>query len=251
MTLLKHEIRDLTRSPVMWVITGILFLLMALFYFSLIESFINHAQSANITSKNPQSVSLLILPTYFSWLGLILSGIVPFFVIRQYPRIQQLGVWDLLRLSPVKKASIVLQKFLALCIVMTPIVALLSALPLTMMLATDLDYGLWATNALGMTLMVLLTMSICSLFASISKSYLLTLVGGYGFLILTKVLQLAASSTNSEIFYYLSAFTHQATFMRGIINSPSVLYFIIFICANLYLSAYLINEDNLHQVIDE
>jgi ABC-2 type transport system permease protein len=120
-------------------------------------------------------------------------------------------------------------------------------MPASLGLGTSLDWGKLAAAALGLFLL-LASFSAAGLFlSSLVKQPVIAAVTTFGLLIFLVVLYLSGKSheTGSEIFIYLSHFSHFWSFIQGIFDSADIAYYLLFISGFIILTIQKIDNERL------
>jgi len=163
---------------------------------------------------------------------------MPVLTMRSFAEERRNKTLPLLISSPLSFTQIVLGKYLALILLISLIVVMVSLMPLSLSIGTELDYGRVATCALGLFLLLSSFAAAGLYISSLTAQPIIAAVASFGFLMLLVILYISGtSSTNaSELFIYLSHISHVFTFTDGILNSSDIAYYLIFILLFLALS---------------
>src|SRR5690606_14153374 len=160
------------------------------------------------------------------------------------------GAIKLLYSSPVSNDPLVVGKYLAVVVYALAITAVLGVYSVhSMIVIENVEYKLILTGLLGLFLMVCAYAAI-GLFMSSITSY--TVVAAMGTLAILALLNMAGSMWQEiefvrEITYWLSISGRAGTFIRGMITSEDVLYFLVVIA--MFVSFCIIRLQNGRQKV--
>lgn len=247
LTIALSEFKRLFNSPLAWSILAILQFILALLFLMFIEEFIGVVQPLTATMENPPGVTKIIVSPLYLWSGIIMLAVIPIMTMRVFAEERMNKTLTLLLSSPLSSAQIVLGKFIALLIFIFLLVLMISAMPLALALGTDLDWGLVFTSALGLFLLLSSFAAAGIYLSSLTSQPIIAAVSSFGFLLLLVVLYLSGSSqsNSSEVFVYLSHFSHFLPFLEGVFDSSDLVYYLLFIIGFLVLTIRKLDNDRL------
>jgi ABC-2 type transport system permease protein len=159
---------------------------------------------------------------------------------------RKLGTWELLLTAPIRDGEIVLGKFAgSLATLMLMLVPTLYY-PLLLIYFGDPDFGPMATSYLGLLLLAAAALAVGIFASSLSSNQLIAAVLAGG--ILFALWFLGAASTllpeaPGRFLAYLSPAYHFPDFMRGIIDTRALVFFVSLTALFLYLATRLVEAD--------
>ena len=241
------EFRRFFRTPMPWVLLAVVQLILAYLFLAQTEDYISNIQPQIIASQAAYGVTDIVLTRIFTFAGILMLAIMPLLTMRSFAEERQNHTLTLLRAAPVSATQIVLGKFLALELFILCLIALISLMPLSLILGTSLDIGQLMSALLGLFLL-LSSFAAAGLFlSSLTKHAMMAALAGFGFLLILALLHFAGTRTDrpSELLVYLSHFSHYLSFVNGIIDSRDVLYYLLFITTFLALSVRKLDNERL------
>lgn len=241
LTVARTEARRIFVSPLAWAvlavmqsILGIVFLLLLLEY-----------------AQNPKGqdqytgIADYIGSGLYGFATLVLLLIMPILTMRLFAEERKTGSLTLLLSSPVSLIQIVLGKFLGLSVFIFATIALLGAMPLVLMVGTDLDVGRIAAGLLGLTLLMM-SLGAAGLFVStLTKEPTIAAVGSFGLLLLFWMLQIMGTQHGviGDVLGYLALVSHFENLRHGIFSSADVVYYLLFTGLFLWLAVLRLDSE--------
>lgn len=163
-TIAGKELRALFASPLAWLVLTVVQVILGYGFLRRLDDFLQ-IQSQLAQMASPPGVTELVAAPTFATAAAVLLFAVPLLAMRMIAEERRNQTLTLLMSAPVSMTEIILGKFLGLMVFLSIIVLLVLAMPLTLVTATRLDFGLLA----GLTLALLLLaagFSAVSLYAS-------------------------------------------------------------------------------------
>ncbi len=243
----RNEFRRLFNSPLAWSILAILQFILALLFLMFIEEYIAVVQAMTATMDNPPGVTKIIVSPLYLWAGIIMLAVIPVMTMRVFAEERMNKTLTLLLSSPLSSTQIVLGKFLALLLFILLLVLMISLMPLSLTLGTSLDWGMVFSSSLGLLLLLSSFAAAGIYLSSLSAQPIIAAVSSFGLLLFLVILYLSGSSqsNSSEVFVYLSHFSHFLPFLDGYLDSSDVVYYLLFIVGFLILTIRKLDNDRL------
>jgi len=123
------------------------------------------------------------LQAFFGMLPLMLIVFVPALVMRVWAEERRSGTLEILMSLPLDEGHLVLGKFLGVMGFLTLMLALIAAMPYSLLLGTPLDTGLLTAGALGLWLMMAAFAATGIFVSSLTREPAIAAVGGFGTLL--------------------------------------------------------------------
>lgn len=238
LTIARLEFRRMFYSPLAWVVLAIVQFVLALIFLSTLQNFIDTIEPRLTGISGAPGVTELVVSPLFMWSGIIMLAVSPLLTMRSFSEELQSRTLPLLTSAPVSVTEIVLGKYLGLMSFMLLMILMVSLMPLSLSLGTHLDWGQLAAAVLGLVLL-LASFSAAGLYiSSLTGQPTLAAVGTFGLLLFLVVLYISGTSQNtaSQLFIYLSQFSHFLSFLRGEFRSSDLAYYLLFILTFLVLT---------------
>jgi len=234
------EFKRFFNSPLAWSILAILQFILAMMFLLLIDGFIAGVQTQTVGQDASIGVTDVVVSRLYLWAGVIMLGVMPILTMRSFAEERMNKTLPLLISAPISFTQLVLGKYLALILLILIVVIMVSLMPLSLFLGTELDYGRVATSALGLFLLLSSFAAAGLYISALTAQPIIAAVASFGLLLLLVVFYISGtSSTNaSELFIYLSHISHFFSFSDGILNSVDIAYYIIFIVLFLVLTVH-------------
>ena len=241
------EFKRLFNFPLAWSVLAILQFILALMFLMFMEEFIAVIQPATATMQNPPGVTAVVLSPLYLWAGIIMLAVMPIMTMRLFAEERMNKTLTLLLSSPLSSTQIVLGKFIGVLFFIVLLVAMIILMPLSLTVGTTLDWGVILTSSLGLFLL-LSSFAAAGLFiSSLTSQPIIAAISSFGLLLLLVVLYLSGSSqsNSSEIFIYLSHFSHFLPFLEGVFDTSDLVYYLLFIVGFLVLAIRKLDNDRL------
>lgn len=241
-----RELRSLFLSPLAWIILGVMQILLAWKFLSYIEMFFS-LQPDLINIKNAPGVTDLVVAPLFDFSKILLLIICPLITMRLLSEEKQSGTLKLLLSSPVSMTEIILGKYLGALSFFVIIILITGLMPLSLISATDLDMGKFASGMLGQFLTVAAFAALGLYMSSLSKQPVNAAAGTFGLLILFWIINIASNATTegNNFFNTISMTYHSIQMLRGIVYTSDIAYFVLFSLGFILLSIRQLDAQRL------
>ena len=147
-----RELRSMFLSPLAWTVLAVSQLILCWIFFSQIDAFFS-IQEEITTLANAPGVTDLVVAPLLEIASVMLLMISPLLTMRLISEERRNGTLTLLLSSPISISEIVLGKFLGIALFYLILVGMISLMPLSLMMGTDLDLGKLAAGLLGLLLL--------------------------------------------------------------------------------------------------
>ena len=233
-TIAWRELRNLFLSPLAWVL---------LFAVQLIHGWLFAVYVEGVLAAPPNGVTGvtdLVAGNLFGVASFLMLLVVPLLSMRLFSEERRNGSLTLLLSAPVRVSEIVLGKYLGLMGLLALMVALLTAMPLSLAAGTQLDYGKLAAEGLGL-LLLLSAFAAAGLFMStLTRQPVVAAIASFGLLMFLWVISsLGRGNLHlSSGLHYLSLLDHYFSLLRGTFDSADVIFYLLFSIVFLSLSMW-------------
>lgn len=229
-----RELRSMFLSPLAWAVLAVTQFILAWSFFSQIDFFFSIQSELTTIPNAPGVTDLVVMPT-FEVASIILLMVTPLLTMRLISEEKRNGSIALLLSSPVSMTQIVLGKYLGIILFMLIFIAMISLMPLSLLIGTELDLGKIAAGLLALALLLAAFSSAGLFLSSLTENPVVAAISTFGLLLLLWIIS-RNSGDNSDIFNHLSLLTHFAPMLRGLVSTADVAYFLIFIFTFLILT---------------
>ena len=224
-----NDMRRIWLQPLVWIILGLTFIVIALLFLVFLSNFINDIQVKYAgLEQAPGVTDSVFYPTLF-WSSIIGALMMPIFTLRIITEEKLRKQHVLLSSSPIAKYKIIAGKTLALLSVIIAFALLNLSFPAVIALTANLDWGKILAGVVGMIFFQLSYTCVYIWVASLTQNLMFTLLASFGFFLMSFVLFFSATSkdSSSELFLYLSGFSHMLAPLSGLITSQDLLFYTI------------------------
>ena len=185
-TIAAKELKGLFASPLAWMVLTVVQLISGYAFLKRLDDFLQ-IQPQLVQLASPPGVTELVVAPLYATTAIVLLFAVPLLGMRSIAEERRNQTMVFLTSAPLSITQIVLGKFLGLALFVTLIVALVTAMPLTLAASTQLDYGLIASLAAGL-LLIAAAFSAVSLYISSLTTYPVAAAFGAFAALLTMIL---------------------------------------------------------------
>ena len=237
----QKELRAYFASPIAYIVIGFFALLFGWFYVGILDWFVRQGMQMGQFGMGPQNVNVnqqMIRPLLLN-MTVVFLFLLPLITMRTYAEEKRSGTIELLLTAPLTDWQIVLGKFLGAM-----------ALYAAMLALTLVHFGLlfvfghpeWkpiATAYLGLLLFGGCFISIGLFVSSLTKNQIIAGAATFGVFLLLWVIDWIGQSLgpNGEaILKYLSMTDHLDDFVKGVIDTKHLVYYLSFIAFGLFLT---------------
>lgn len=231
-----RELRNLFVTPLGWTVLVLVQAIQGLLFYRLTQAYLNAPVITGAKAGITYNIAALSLGTS----GYIALLVVPLLTMNLISGERQRATLPLLLSSPVSGLQVVLGKYLGVLGFLAVLLAMLTAMPLFLLIGTPLDMGLLASALLGTFLLLAAYAALGLYMSALAPRPALAALGTVVVLLLLWVVELLASTgidAMDATLAYLSAFQHLEPMLRGAVDSRDLAYFLLAIFAFVSLSA--------------
>ncbi len=221
-TIALREFKSYLASPMAYVVTGI-FLVLTGFLFSI--------SSATYSETSIRG--------FLVWGSILLLLLAPVLTMRLLAEERKMGTLELLLTAPVRDSEVIAGKFLGSLGILTAMLALTFYYPILLRWFGDPDWGPIATGYLGLFLLGSVSLAVGLFASSLTSNQLVAAMVAGGILFALWFLGMAADlvpEALGEVIGYLSLSYHFPDFMRGIIDTRGIIYYLSITALFLFLA---------------
>ena len=247
LTVALTEFKRMFNSPFAWSVLAILQFILAMMFLTRVDEFVASYQQQIATVDNAPGATFFIVSPIYLWAGIIMLAVIPILTMRSFAEERMNQTLTLLRSSPLSSTQIVLGKYFSILLFVILFVAMLSLMPLAISFGTEIDWGMVATSSLGLFFLLASFAAAGIFLSSLTSQPVIAAISSFGLLMFLVVLYLSggSQSNSSELFIYLSHFSHFETFVRGVIDTSDIVYYLLFIVGFLVLAVRKLDNDRL------
>ncbi|WP_293387369.1 ABC transporter permease [Nevskia sp.] len=241
LTIARAEARRIFVSPLAWTVLAVLQSILGVVFLLLI---LDYAQNP----RGPESsvgLSDYIGGGLYSFATLVLLLVMPLLTMRLFAEERKNGSLTLLLASPVSLIEIVLGKFLGLFSFIAAATLLLAAMPLMLLVGSNLDLGRIAAGLLGLSLMMMALGAAGLYVSTLTREPTIAAVASFGLLLMLWLMQVLSSQPGwiGKLLGYLAIVGHFENLRRGIFSSVDIVYYLLFTVLFLWLAVLQLDSE--------
>jgi ABC-2 type transport system permease protein len=238
-----REIKAYFTSPIGYVVITFFLLLNGWIFFGLLNRF-NFMSFIYMQMQNPQMLMQMnlneqVLAPILQNMTVILVLTVPLITMRLFSEERKMRTDELLFTSPVSIASIVLGKFLAGFFFVFIMIALTGVYPALLFAYGNPELGPVLSGYLGLILLATCFVAVGLFTSSLTENQIVAAVSSFVVLLmfyLININSMSMSGATKDVLDYLSLIGHYADFVKGVIDTKGLIYYISFVSAGLFLT---------------
>jgi ABC-2 type transport system permease protein len=236
----KRDLGSFFNSPIFYVVTTVFLLIYSFIFFNILNFFSFQSFQAGQMQSMGMSLNLneMVIEPSFHNMSVILMMIIPIITMRSFADEKKMKTFRLLLSSPVHLTEIILGKFLACMIVVTVMVLVSSYSIGFLFLLGEPELGPVITGYIGILLMAACYVSVGVFASCLTDNQIIAAVLTFGFSLFMWVIgwgAQAAGDTTGQVLQFLSIVEHMDHFLKGIIDTSDLVYFLSFILLSLFL----------------
>jgi ABC-2 type transport system permease protein len=243
------EIRAYFVSPVAYVVIGLFALLFGYFYLSMLNWFVQQGMQMSMEmGMGPTTLNVnqqMIRPLFLNT-TVVLLFVLPMITMRTYAEEKRSGTMELLLTSPLTDMQIILGKFLG---AMTLYGAMLGVTFIYIGVLYAFGTPEWKpilTSYIGLLCLGGCFISVGLLISSLTRNQIVAGMLTFGVFLLLWVIDWIgafAGPTLEPIVNYLSITQHLDDFVKGVIDTKHLIYYLSFMTFGLFLTAKSVDSE--------
>jgi len=244
---LKKELIIIFSSPIFYA-AAFIFLIVSGYFFYSNTAYLNLLSLQ--AGRNPYlagrlNLSDVIVKPFFGDLAIILLLMLPLITMRLYAEEKKSGTIELLFTYPVSDMAVLTGKFLAA--MLTILTMLAGTIPNMLILETfgSLEWGVVVSGYLGSILISGSFIALGIFTSSLTENQIVAGVISFGALLLFWAIGWAGAFTGPSlgaILEHISLITHLDTFIKGLLDTRDIVFYILFIFFWLFLTLRFLNS---------
>lgn len=243
LAILERELKAYFVSPIAYVVLIIFSILSGLFFYNHLIFAMNYALrqgfQARMGGGQPVDVPAIVLRGFLSTVAVILLFLIPMITMGLFAEEKKRGTIELLLTSPVTDLEVVLGKFLA-GLTFLAIMLAFSFLPvLSLFKYSTPDVGPFVCGYLGVLLYAAAALSLGLFVSTLTENQIIAAAIGFGLMLtlwLVDAFKPSAPSAYSDVIGYLSIIDHLEDFLKGVLASKHVIFYLSLMTFGLFLT---------------
>ncbi len=239
-----RELRSLFLSPLAWSILAVVEFILAYLFLAQLDEYARLAPQLARLESPPGLTEVVVAPVFGS-ATVVLLLVVPLITMRLVSEERRGRTLPLLFSAPISMGEIVMGKFLGIVAFLGVMVGLILLMPLSLLAAGSLDFGLLAAEVIGLVLMLAAFAAAGLFMSTLTAQPTVAAVSSFGLLLLLWIIDWAGGDGGETLFGYLSLQRHYQALLRGIFDTSDIVYYLLFIVTFLVLSIRRLDADRL------
>jgi ABC-2 type transport system permease protein len=246
MAVFKKEITIAFSSPIFYAATFIFMVVSGYFFYTnaMIYTIRSFQAGQNPFLAERLNLSDFVVKPFFGDMAIVLLLMLPLITMRSYAEEKKMGTIELLFTYPISDGAVLAGKFAAsMFTLLTMLVGTLLPLILLETFA-HLDWGLILSGYLGILLLGASFIALGIFTSSLTENQIIAAVLSFGAFLLFWVIGWAksfAGPTLGSILEHLSIVVHLDSFVRGLIDSRDLVFYLVFIFFWLFVTLRFLN----------
>lgn len=236
----NRELRQLFLSPLAWSILAVVQIILSLVFAGTVDSFLQPEVHAELAQASPNGISLtdFVVVDLLSLTAVIFLLVSPLLTMRLVSEERYNKTLPLLLSAPVSITKIVLGKYLGLMSFFVIMLGMILLMPLSLLLGAHLDFGQLISATLGIFLLISTFTAIGLYISTLTAQPTVAAITTFGVLFILWIINWIGNMTagKSELFAYLSIIQHYEGFLKGLINTQDIAYYLLLISLFIILS---------------
>ena len=244
----KRDLGSYFNSPVFYVVTTVFLVIYGFIFFQILNFF--SFQSVQADQFRGMNVGLnlndMVIEPSFHNMAVTLLLIIPVLTMRSFADEKKSKTYTLLLSSPIHLKEIIFGKFLACMTVVTVMVLLSSYCVGSLFIVGEPEIGPILTSYLGILLMAGCYVGMGVFASSLTNNQIIAAVIAFGMSLFMWIIGWAAQASSAEmgeLLQYLSLVDHMQRFLKGIVDTSDVIYYLSFILFTLFLTHRVLDSE--------
>lgn len=231
----EREMTAYFATPMAYIVVAVFMTVFGWFFYIATLSFTTYSLSA--FDKGPAiqariNINTMLIEPLFQTLGLLLMMVIPLLTMRLVAEEKRSGTFELIMTSPISTSAWIMGKFAACVTLFSLMLGLTVYAPFLLTFYGNVDLGPIFSAYLGILLMGQAFIAFGLLASTLTGNQIIAAVIGLGGLLLLWVLPMLSMLSDgllSLVIDYISLTSHLDDFLKGIIDTRHVIYYLTLI----------------------
>lgn len=242
----RKEFRAYFASPIGYAVVGLYATVFGLFFWPALMYFVQQSMQGPQMGGGPLNINQQIIRYVLGNATVINLFVVPLITMRTYAEEKRSGTIELLMTSPVTDLQIIVGKFLGAMSLYAAMIGITLIHVAILFAYGSPEWKPIISAYLGLLLLGGCFVSIGLFFSSLTRNQIIAGMFTFAALILLWIVSWIgnfAGPTVEKIVTQLSINSHLEDFLRGVIDSEHVIYYLSFITFGLFLTAKAVDSE--------
>jgi ABC-2 type transport system permease protein len=222
--LVKKELKDSFFSPLIYILTGLFCFMMGWLFFNYLM------QAKTLTTA---SMTQAVITPIFGNMNFIFIFLCPLLTMRTFAEERKQSTLDLLLRSQLSEMQIIIGKFISNTVLVLFMLSFTFVFPVILALSGYSDWGVVGSSYLGVLLSIMAYLSVGLFCSSLTDNQIVASLLTFCILLGSMLMVITVNATNNYLLalmiQYLTVPFHYDGFVKGVLHSYSLIYFISFI----------------------
>lgn len=245
--LAAQEFKKLFRSPLGWVLLAVIQLILAYLFLAQIDTYLVSIQPRAGALENFPGVTDLIVSPLYGNAGVIMLLLMPLLTMRTISGERHEQTLPLLTTAPISISELVVGKYIGILAFNGLVIFLITWMPVTLSVGTDLDIGKLSACILALFLLLAGFGAIGLYISSLVDQPTTAATATFGLLLFMWILDWSTrdSGSSQSVLEYLSILGHFNRMRTGLVNTEDIIYYILIAFVFLTLTIKHLNSERL------
>jgi ABC-2 type transport system permease protein len=248
LTIAGRELRTMFLSPLAWSILAVIQIILGYMFLAQLDYYLMLQPRIAGMEEAPGVTDMIVMPL-FGNAGVILMFVTPFLTMRLVSEERRNQTLCLLFTAPVSMMEIILGKYLGVLFFLLIMAAMITAMPLSLLIGSGLDLGKLASAVLAMVLLLGSFAAIGLLMSTLTGHPIVAAISTLGLLLGLWIIDWTGNKGGNTggVLEYLSILKHYESLLKGLVSTTDLAYFVLLILAFLVLSIHALDNDRLQK----
>ena len=224
MILVKKELKDSFLSPLIYILTGLFCFMMGWLFFNYL------LQAKTLTSA---TMTQAVITPIFGNINFIFVFLCPLITMRSFAEERKQATLDLLLRSELSEMQIIIGKFISMVFIVLFMISFTFVFPMILAFSGYSDWGVVGSSYLGVLLSVMAYLSVGLFCSSLTDNQIVASLMTFCLLLGSMLMVISANATNNYLLALIVQYTtipfHYDGFVKGLVRSYSLVYFISYL----------------------
>ena len=240
--LARREFGGLFATPFAWLVLAGFQFVTAWIFLGQLDGYLQLQPRLGALPSAPGVTDLVVAPLLGSAAGILLF-VTPLLTMQAVSGERQRGSLELLLAAPLARHEIVLGKYLGLLLFTGLLLAMLAAMPLSLLAGGPLDAGKLAAGMVGLLLLSAASVAVGLLASTLTRSPAMAAFGGFALLLLLWLID--SGGATGGLLGELSLARQLQPFLSGMVSTVGITYFLLLTAVALALCIYRLETERL------
>ena len=236
----QREMKSYFVSPVAYVVLTIFLVLAGLFFFGNLEEIVRFTLTqAQMGQDGPIDVPAYVVRTLFDTLSVILLFLIPMLTMRLFAEERKQKTLELLLTAPISNVQTMLGKYLASLTFLAILLASVAFTISPLFIYGQPDIKPILSAYLGLFLYGAALLALGLFISTLTENQIIAVIITFGVsmtLWMVSILGSYATGPTREVINYLSIISHLDDFIKGVIDTSHIVYYVTFAFVWLFLA---------------